>query len=75
LSELEIEYGRDAYATGDTIEGVIVATDRIKARDDGESALAFEWRVVAREKAAAAGSAAGGAHPGASVARPQAMLG
>jgi hypothetical protein len=49
LSKPEVEYARDAYGPGDTIEGVIVATDRIKARDDGESALAFGWRVVARE--------------------------
>jgi hypothetical protein len=50
LSKLEIEYARDAYGPGDTIEGVIVATDRIKARDDGESAPAFEWRVAARQE-------------------------
>jgi hypothetical protein len=42
LSKLEVEYAGDAYGPRDTIEGVIVATDRIKARDDGESALAFE---------------------------------
>jgi hypothetical protein len=35
LSKLEVQFGRDAYAPGNTIEGVIVATERIKGRDTG----------------------------------------